>query len=60
MTHGEVAMNGVRFLAHAGQLSEHDLLVVIPMAVLSAVVMVIMARPRRPPTDDSEPGHPGT
>jgi hypothetical protein len=53
-------MNGVRFLAHVGPLGEHDLLVVIPMAVLSAVVMVIMARPRRPPTDDSEPGNPGT
>jgi hypothetical protein len=52
-------MNGVRLLAHVGPLGEHDLLVVIPMAVLSAVVMVVMARPRRPPTDDSEPRNPG-
>ena len=53
-------MNGVQFLAHVGQLSGHDLLIVIPMAVLSAVVMVIMARPQRPPSDDSEAGNPGT
>jgi hypothetical protein len=41
-------------LAHVGPLGTHDLLVIIPMVVLSAIVMVVLARPRRPPPDPED------
>ena len=44
-------------LAHIGPLVTHDLLVIIPMAVLSAIVMVVLARPRRPPPDPEDGYH---
>ena len=39
--------------AHVGPLGHHDLWVIVPMVVLSIIVMVLMARPRRPRPDDA-------
>lgn len=47
---------GSQLLAHVGPLATHDLWLVIPMAVLSAVIIVVMVRPRRPlPPPDDQP-----
>lgn len=50
---------GPQLLAHVGPLGHHDLWVIIPMAVLSVAVMIVMARPRRPPPGDDEPADAG-
>lgn len=45
-------MTETQFLAHVGPLGHHDMWVIVPMVVLSVIVMVVMARPKRPPPDD--------
>lgn len=47
-------MAGTRLLAHVGPLGHHDMWVIIPMVVLSVVVLIVMARPKRPPVDEDE------
>lgn len=41
-------------LGHVGPLGEHDMWVVIPMAVVSAVVVLILARRGSPPVDEDQ------
>lgn len=53
MTAAGLTGSGPELLAHIGPLGHHDLWVIIPMAVLSALIMVVMARPKRAP---AEPG----
>lgn len=44
---------GAAEFAHIGPLATHDLWLVIPMAVLSALIIVVMVRPRpAPPAPD--------
>lgn len=52
-------MTGARVLAHVGPLGHHDMWVIVPMVLLSIVVMIVMARPRRPTADD-ETGEQGS
>jgi hypothetical protein len=55
MTGSIAILAGPQLLAHIGGLGPHDLLAIIPMAVLSAFIMVIMARPRRPAPGGEQP-----
>jgi hypothetical protein len=47
-------MTQIQPLAHVGPLGHHDMWIIIPMVVLSIVVLIVMARPKRPTTVEEE------
>lgn len=47
-------MTETDFLAHVGELGTHDMWVVVPMALVSAVLLVVLARPK-PPASNEDP-----
>lgn len=47
-------MTATQPLAHVGTLGHHDMWVIVPMVLLSVVVLIVMARPKRPAAGDDE------